>query len=62
MADYEQDKMKISRASQAFGVDTPIMPPRPGDEGGETPFSEYSLHFKTALVPWCPIGLTLWDA
>ena len=45
-----QDKRVICRA-QEFGVDTPIAPPRTGDEGGETPFSEYSLHFKMALVP-----------
>ena len=47
-----QDKIAICRASQEFGVDTPIAPPRTGDEGGETPFSEDSLHFKMALVPW----------
>ena len=46
-----QDKMAICRASQEFGVDTPIAPPRTGDEGDETPFSEYSLHFKMAMVP-----------
>ena len=45
-----QDKMAICRAPQEFGVDTPIAPPRTGDEGGETPFREYSLHFKMALV------------
>jgi len=41
-----QDKVAISRA---FEVDTP---PRPGDEGAETPLSEYSLHFKLSLCPW----------
>ena len=46
-----QDKMAICRAPQEFGVDTPIAPPWTGDEGGETSFSEYSLHFKMALVP-----------
>ena len=41
----------MSRASRTFGVDTPVTPPRTGDEGNETHFSEYSLHFKMALVP-----------
>jgi len=43
-----QNKMAISRPSRAFGVDTP---PRPGDEGGGTPLSEYSLDFKMSLCP-----------
>ena len=58
MADYERvlrDKMAISRTSQ-FGVDTPTVPPltgdETGDEGGATPYGEYSLHFKMILVPW----------
>jgi len=41
-----QDKMAIIRGSRAFGVDTPITPQLTGDEGGETPSGEYSLHFK----------------
>jgi hypothetical protein len=48
MADSEQDlqdKMAIRRACRAFGVDTPITP-QTGNEDGETPLSEYSLHFK----------------
>jgi len=44
-----QDKMAIIRESRAVGVDTPITPQLTGDEGGETPSSEYSLHFKS---PW----------
>ena len=51
-----QDKMTICRASQEVGVDMPVMPPRTGDEGSEAPFSEYSLHFKTGLVPWMVDG------
>jgi len=54
MADPEQvwlDKMAISRACRAFGVDTPITPALTGDEGGERHLSEYSLHFKMSLVP-----------
>jgi hypothetical protein len=53
MADSEQElqgKMLISRPSRRFGVDTPITPPRPGDEGGETHLSEYSLYFEVALL------------
>jgi len=51
MADCEQvlqDRMAIYGAFRAFGVDTP---PLIGDEGGETPLSEYSLHFEMSLVP-----------
>ena len=52
-----QDNMAISRISRAFGVGTPVTPPRTGDEGGEAPFSEYSLHFKMTLVArGCPGG------
>jgi hypothetical protein len=55
MADSEQvlqGKMAITRAGRAFGADTPITP-RTGDKdkGGETPLSEYSLHFKMVLLP-----------
>ena len=61
MADYEQalqDDRGISRASTTFGVDTPIAPPLTGDEGGQTPFSEYFLHSKVTLVPqgWAGAG------
>jgi hypothetical protein len=54
MADSEQvsqHQMAICRACRGFGVDTPITPPLTGDEGGEAHLSEYSLHFKMALVP-----------
>jgi len=54
MADPEQvlqDKMAITRASRALGVDMPIAPARPGDDGGETPLSEYLLQFQMDLVP-----------
>jgi hypothetical protein len=53
MADFEQelqDKMFIYRVSRAFGVETAITPPRPGDEHGEAHLSEYSLHFEVALL------------
>jgi len=59
VADSEQvlrDKMAIIRGSRAFGVDTPITPQLTGDEGGETPCSEYSLHFK---CPWGWAGVRL---
>ncbi len=53
-----QDDGGISRASTTFGVDTPIAPPLTGDEGGQTPFSEYFLHSKVTLVPqgWAGAG------
>ena len=39
----------------SFGVDTPTAPPltgdEAGDEGGVTPSSENSLHFKMIFVP-----------
>ena len=54
MADSEQafqDDTAIYRALAVVGVDTPIAPPLTGDEGGQTPSSEYFLHFKVVLVP-----------
>ena len=30
-------------------MDTPIAPPLTGDDGGQTPSSEYFLHFKVVL-------------
>ena len=54
MADCEQvlqDRTAIYGACRGFAVDTPITPPLTGDEGGETPLSEYSLHFEMSLVP-----------
>ena len=46
-----QDDTAIYRALAAVGVDTPIASPLTGDEGGQTPSSEYLLHFKVVLVP-----------
>ena len=54
MADCEQvsqDRTAIYGACRGFAVDTPITLPLTGDEGGETPLSEYSLHFEMSLVP-----------
>ena len=44
-----QGDTAIYRALAAVGVDTPIVPSLTGDEGGQTPSSEYFLHFKEAL-------------
>jgi len=66
MADSEQglqDKLEITQACRAFGVDTPIALAQPGDEGGERHLSEYSLHIKMALVPmegWAGAGYRRW--
>ena len=46
-----RDDTAISRALAAFGVDRLTAPPLTGDEGGQTPSSEYFLHLKVALVP-----------
>jgi len=54
MADLEQalqEEMGMSGRWTAFGVSRPVARPRTGDEGGPTPYSEYSLHFKMTLVP-----------
>lgn len=50
-----QDEVGESPASTSFGafgvdVDTAAVPALIGDEGGETPFSEYSLYFKMTFV------------
>ena len=54
-----QDKTVISPAPREFGVDTPVTLPRTGDNGDETPSSEYPLNFKIVLVPWMG-GDELW--
>ena len=62
MADSGQvfhDDTAISRALAAVGVDTPIAPPMTGDEGGQTPSSEYFLQFEMALVPQGWAGRTI---
>ena len=58
MTDYEQVlqvKNRHTSNASSFGVNTPTAPPLAGDEtsdeGGETPSSEYSLHFKIILMP-----------
>ena len=53
-----QDDTGITRASTAFEVDRSVTSPWIGDEGGQTPSSEYFLHFKVALVPqrWAGTG------
>ena len=54
MADLEQalqEEMGMCGRWTGFGVSRPVARPRTGDEGGPTPYSEYSLHFKTTLVP-----------
>jgi len=52
MADLGQALQEgMSGRWTGFGVSRPVARPRTGDEGGPTPYSEYSLHFKTTLVP-----------
>ena len=41
----------MSERWTGFGVSRLVARPRTGDEGGPTLYSEYSLHFKTTLVP-----------
>ena len=56
MDDYEQGTKWRYLERLKLRVDTPTVPPltgdETGDEGGVTPFSENSLHFKMILVPW----------
>ena len=47
-----QGDTAIYRALAGVRIDTPIAAPMTGDEGGQTPSSEYFLHFKVASVPW----------
>jgi len=54
MADLEQalqEEMGMCGWWTALGVSRPVARPQTGDEGGPTPYSEYSLHFKTTAVP-----------
>ena len=47
-----QNEMGVSSSIvSAFGVDTSIVPSGTGNGEDESPCSEYSLHFKTVLVP-----------
>jgi len=58
-----QDKIVTTRVCRAFGVDTPTTPLLTGDEEGEGPLSEYSLHFEISLVPpegWAGGGDRRW--
>ena len=56
MDDYEQGTKWRYLERLKLRVDTPTVPPltgdETGDEGGVTPYGEYSLHFKMILVPW----------
>ena len=52
MADCEQvlqEEMRIYEPSFTLEVDAPVPSPWTGADGAETPFSEYSLYFKTTF-------------